>query len=100
MIYSDEKEDQLPGNRGAPDGKCCVARERNENEECQIYAAERRWGLRSVQTCGGGQKSGWGVRSAERINGARIQLEEHRWDLRSALPSEEHQNGGGWVRTA
>jgi len=66
MIYSNEKGDQLPGKRGAPDGKCCVAGVRNEKEECQIYAAERRWELRSVQPSGGAPKRGGGaVRSAQ-----------------------------------
>jgi len=60
MIESDVKGDQLPGTRGAPDGKCCVAGARNEKEECQIYAAERRWGLRRVQTSGGAPKRGGG----------------------------------------
>jgi hypothetical protein len=36
IIYLNEKEDQLPGKRGAPDGKCGVAGERIEKEECQI----------------------------------------------------------------
>jgi len=40
MIYSNEKGDQLPGKRAVPDGKCCIAGARNENEECQIYAEE------------------------------------------------------------
>jgi len=45
MIYWNEKGDQLPERRGAPDGKCCIAGVWNEKEECQIYAAERRkWG--------------------------------------------------------
>jgi len=56
MIYSNEKWDQLPGKRGVQDGKCCVAGAQNEKEECQIYAAERRWELRSVQTSGGASK--------------------------------------------
>jgi len=64
MIYLDEKGDQLPGKRGAPDGKCCVAEARNEKEAWQINAAERRWGLRRVQTSGGAPKRG-GVWSAE-----------------------------------
>jgi len=29
-----------------------------------------------------------------------IQAEGHQWGLRSALPAEEHRNGGGWVRSA
>jgi len=60
MIYLDGKGDQLPGKRGAPDGKCCVAGARNEKKECQIYAAEHRWRLRSVQTSGGALKRGGG----------------------------------------
>jgi len=65
MIYSNEKGDQRPGKRGEPEGKCCVAGARNEKEECQINAAERRWRLRSVQTSGEAPKCGGGVRSAE-----------------------------------
>jgi len=73
MIYSDEKGDQLPGKSGAPEAKCylekrsakwevlCgkeewtkgVAGARNEKAECQIYAVEHRWGLRSIETSGG-----------------------------------------------
>ena len=41
-----------------------VAGAQNGKEECQIYAAERRWGLRSVQTSGGAPERG-GVRSTE-----------------------------------
>jgi hypothetical protein len=64
MIYLNEKGDQQPRKRGAPDGKCCVAGGRIEKEECQIYAAECRWGLRRFQTSGGALKWG-GVWSAE-----------------------------------
>ena len=69
MIYSNEKGDQLPGKREALDGKCCVAGARNEKEECQIYAVERRWGWRSVQTRGGEPKR-WGG------SGVRNEIEE------------------------
>jgi len=88
MKYSNGTGDQLPRKRGAPDGKCCVAGARNEKEECQIYALKRRWGLWSVQTSGGAPKQR-GVRSAECNKEAPIQVEEHRCELRSALPAEE-----------
>jgi hypothetical protein len=70
MIYSNEKGDQLPGKREAPDGKCCVAGARNEKEECQIYVAECRWGLRSGRTSGAAPKKGvlyGGVYSSSRV---------------------------------
>jgi len=41
-----------------------------------------------------------GVRSAESNDGVPIQVEEHRWGLRSALPAEERRKGGEWVRSA
>jgi len=76
MIHSDEKGDQLPEKRGAPDGKCCVAGVQNEKEECQIYAAECHWGLRSVQTSRGVPKRGGG-------SGVRNEIMEHQSKLRS-----------------
>jgi len=82
MIYSDEKGDQLSGKRAGPDGKCCVAGVRKEKEKCQIYASERQWGLRSVQTSRGALNRGGGMqcrmkyRAANPSRGAPMGIEE------------------------
>jgi len=51
MIYSDENVGQLPGKRGAPDGKCCVEKRgapkvleecgmKKNNAECMLWSAD------------------------------------------------------------